>query len=555
MLQNLHVKNLALIQEIEVDFSEGLNILTGETGAGKSIILGSIGLALGGKYSQDMLRTGADYGLVELCFSVEDQRIQKKLEAMDIYPDEGQIILTRKLTGGRSISRINGETVSMSVLKEVAGSLIDIYGQHEHQTLLNRKNHLTLLDLFGGEELLELKQEVAAKYKEYRAKVKKLEETSMDEKERKKEISLLEFEIQEIEEAELTAGEDELLEETYRRMSDGRKMTEMISEAYGYTSEGEGSNASDLLSRAIRALQEISTYDEIGAGLYEQLVEVDSLLNDFNRELADYQESFSFSQEEYAQTEDRLNEINRLKAKYGETISEIQDYYEEQCERLQMLQDYETYRNSLLEQTEKEKETLEESAERLSQKRKECAEVFEKKVEEGLRELNFLDVCFEVRLTRMEACTGNGWEQGEFWITLNPGEELRPLSKVASGGELSRVMLAIKSVMADKEETPTLIFDEIDTGISGITAAKVAKQMEIIGVSHQVICITHLPQIAAAADSHYLIEKSVENEKTRTQIRKLDEEGSVMELARILGGDQITETILSSAKEMKQKKK
>ena len=347
--------------------------------------------------------------------------------------------------------------------------------------------------------------------------MKKLEETSMDEKERKKEISLLEFEIQEIEEAELTAGEDELLEETYRRMSDGRKLTEMISEAYGYTSDGEGSNASDLLSRAIRALQEISTYDETGAGLYEQLVEVDSLLNDFNRELAEYQESFSFSQEEYAQTEERLNEINRLKAKYGETISEIQGYYEEQCERLQMLQDYETYRNSLLEQTEKAKATLEESADRLSQKRKECAEIFEKKVEDGLRELNFRDVCFEVRLTRMEACTGKGWEQGEFWITLNPGEELRPLSKVASGGELSRVMLAIKAVMADKEETPTLIFDEIDTGISGITAAKVAKQMEIIGVSHQVICITHLPQIAAAADSHYLIEKSVENEKTRTR--------------------------------------
>lgn len=552
MLQNLHVKNLALIQELEVDFRQGLNILTGETGAGKSIVLGSIGLALGGRYSADMLRNGADYGLVELTFELEDSKLIQKLKEIDIFPEEGQIVLSRKLMEGRSVSRINGETVSMSVLKDVASMLIDIHGQHEHQTLLHRKNHLAILDLFAGDELSKIKKQVKDTYRIYQELKQKLEDASMDEESRRKETALLEFEVKEIEEADLKSGEDEILEEQYRRMSDSRKLTECIGEAYQYTSAGDGVNASDALSRAIRALHEISDYDTKGSELYEQLVEVDSLLNDFNRELADYGKSFEFSDGEYQEVEQRLNEINRLKAKYGNSVAEILAYYEEQNERLSVIQDYEGYIAKLTSDLGNAEKELKKYSNQLSNHRKEKSLDLVEKIKHGLVELNFLDVEFDMEFTEKSSYSANGYDEAEFLISTNPGERMKALGQVASGGELSRIMLAIKAVMADKEDTPTLIFDEIDTGISGITAAKVAKQMNIIGKNRQVICITHLPQIAAMADTHYLIEKKVEESRTITRIERLDEEGSIHELARILGGDKITDSILSSAREMKE---
>lgn len=552
MLQNLHVKNLALIREIEVDFGPGLNILTGETGAGKSIILGSVGLALGGRYTADMLRDEANFGLVELTFTVNDERLVKRLEEIDIFPEEGQVVLSRKLMEGRSVSRINGETVSMGLLKDAASILIDIYGQHEHQTLLNRKNHLAILDLYAGDAILPLKEQVKSAYNTYSVCEKKLKEASLDEESRRKEVSFLEFEIHEIEQAELQDGEDELLEETYRRMSDSRKLTEGIAEAYQCTSDGEGINASDALSRAIRALQDVSDYDEKGSELYHQLVEVDSLLNDFNRELAEYGKSFEFSDEEFQQTEQRLNELNRLKAKYGNSVDEILEYYEAECEKLNVLQNYDNYIEELELQQKEAKEKLDLYSQKLGKFRRERALDLRDRIRQGLLDLNFLDVQFDIRFLEKKSYTANGLEEAEFYISTNPGEKMRPLNQVASGGELSRIMLAIKAVLADKEDTPTLIFDEIDTGISGITAAKVAKQMDIIGKMRQVICITHLPQIAAMADVHYLIEKSVDGSLTQTRIQKLEEQDSVRELARILGGDKITENILSSAQEMKE---
>lgn len=552
MLQNLHVKNLALIQEMEVDFRPGLNILTGETGAGKSIVLGSIGLALGGKYSADMLRNGADYGLVELTFELKDSRLIQKLKELDVFPEDGQIVLSRKLMEGRSVSRINGETVSMGVLKDVASMLIDIHGQHEHQTLLHRKNHLAILDTFAGEDLLPVKKQVKHRYHIFQELKQKLENASMDEESRRKEAALLEFEVKEIEEADLKIGEDEILEEQYRRMSDSRKLTECIGEAYQYTSAGDGINASDALSRAIRALQEISDYDEMGSALYEQLIEVDSLLNDFNRELADYGKCFEFSDGEYQEVEQRLNELNRLKAKYGNSVIDILSYYEAQSERLSVIQDYEGYIEKLTADLQMAEKELKMYSDQLSKLRKEKTITLVEKIKTGLLELNFLDVEFDMEFTEKRDYSANGYDEVEFLISTNPGERMKALGQVASGGELSRIMLAIKAVMADKEDTPTLIFDEIDAGISGITAAKVAKQMDIIGKNRQVICITHLPQIAAMADTHYLIEKSVEEARTVTRIERLDEEGSIRELARILGGDKITDSILGSAREMKE---
>ena len=551
MLENLHVKNLALIDEIEVNFRPGLNILTGETGAGKSILLGSVNLALGGRFHADMLRTGAKFGLVELTFTIDSPSLEEQLTAMDIFPEDGRIVLSRKLMPGRSVSKINGETVNMATLKDVASMLIDIHGQHEHQSLLHKKNHLAFLDLYAREQVETLKKETAKAFRTYHACRKKLDESGMDERERQKEISLAEFEVNEIEEAGLSEGEDEEVEALYRRMSAGKKVTERIAEAYHYTSEDESGNASELLSRAIHALSDVESVDEEGAGLYSQLIEIDSLLNDFNRELSEYAKSLEFSEEEFYETENRLNELNHLKTKYGNTVTEVLEYCEERKQRLKELEDYEQYMQELEENLKKSRQNYEKHALSLRKARKKAAASFVKEIKDGLSDMNFLDVRFEMRFAELEDYTADGMDEAEFYISTNPGEALRPMGNVASGGELSRIMLAIKTVLADQEDTPTLIFDEIDTGISGITAGKVAEKMHIIGESRQVLCITHLAQIAAQADAHYLIRKSAKTGGAQTEIFSLEEEASVQELARLLGGAKVTASILESAREMK----
>lgn len=552
MLQNLHVKNIALIDETEVDFGQGLNILTGETGAGKSILLGSVGLALGGKYSSDLLRNGAENGLVELTFSVDDGQIRQKLEEMDIISDDGMVTLTRKFTGSRSISRINGETVNTGKLKEAAELLIDIHGQHDNKTLLQRKNHLVLLDLFGRKEIAPIKSEMSKCYKEYRAICKKAEETSLNDEERRRELSLYEFEVHEIEEAALRENEDEELEETYRRMTESRKITDAVAQTYRYTCEDSSANAGDCLTRAIRAFREAAEFDEEGDRLCALLMDVDSLLNDFNRELSEYASKFEFSEEEFKETEERLNLINHLKAKYGSSVSDVLAYCESKRHRIEQLNDYDAYIKQIEEEKEKALKKVERVTKKLHDVRNRYKTVFADEICIHLKELNFLDTRFEIHLKDAGQFSANGKDEAEFYLALNPGEPVKPLENIASGGELSRIMLAIKTVLADAEDTPTLIFDEIDAGISGVTAAKVGEKLKLIGKSRQVICITHLSQIAAVADSHFLIEKSAENESVKTRIRLLNEEDSVKELARILGGDKITSSIMESAREMKE---
>ena len=551
MLQNLHVKNIALIDETEVDFGQGLNILTGETGAGKSILLGSVGLALGGKYSSDLLRNGAENGLVELTFSVDDGQIRQKLEEMDIIPDDGMVTLTRKFTGSRSISRINGETVNTGKLKEAAELLIDIHGQHDNKTLLQRKNHLVLLDLFGRKEIAPIKSEMSKCYKEYRAICKKAEETSLNDEERRRELSLYEFEVHEIEEAALRENEDEELEETYRRMTESRKITDAVAQTYRYTCEDSSANAGDCLTRAIRAFREAAEFDEEGDRLCALLMDVDSLLNDFNRELSEYASKFEFSEEEFKETEERLNLINHLKAKYGSSVSDVLAYCESKRHRIEQLNDYDAYIKQIEEEKEKALKKVERVTKKLHDVRNRYKTVFADEICIHLKELNFLDTRFEIHLKDAGQFSANGKDEAEFYLALNPGEPVKPLENIASGGELSRIMLAIKTVLADAEDTPTLIFDEIDAGISGVTAAKVGEKLKLIGKSRQVICITHLSQIAAVADSHFLIEKSAENESVKTRIRLLNEEDSVKELARMLGGAKITEAVLQNAAEMK----
>lgn len=550
MLQRLYVKNLALIDEIEVEFKNGLNILTGETGAGKSIILGSVNLALGARYSKDMLRKGAEYGFVELNFQIENEKQLLKLKALDIYPEEGMVVLSRRLMDGRSVSRINGETVTKALLKKVATILIDIHGQHEHQSLLYKKNHLAIVDAFAREQIHELKKEMEDAYRQHRVCKKELEEADMDEASRAKELAFLEFETKEIEDADLREGEDEELEQAYRFMTNSKKIADGTAEVYALTCDENGS-ASENFSRAIRTFGEIKGYDETLQALYEQLAEIDSLLNDFNRELSDYKDSCECSEEELYDTEKRLNEINHLKLKYGNQISDILAYCEEQKEKIRKLEDYETYLNTLREKCEKAGEKMKKTAAKLSNIRKKQAKTLEASIRESLKELNFADVKFEITFRELDTCNADGMDEVEFMISMNPGQPVRPLASVASGGELSRIMLAIKTVLADKDDTETLIFDEIDVGISGRTAQKVSEKMALIGKNHQVICITHLAQIAAMADHHYMIEKKVGNLDTTTNIHELTEEESIGELARILGGAKITDTVLENAKEMK----
>lgn len=551
MLHNLYVKNLALIDEMEVEFKEGLNILSGETGAGKSIILGSINLALGGRYSSDILRNEEEPGYVELTFFVEDETQIELLKELEVYPEEGVVTLSRKMIGKRSVSKINGETVQISQLKEVAGTLIDIHGQHEHQSLLYKKNHLSILDEFAKDIIKDVKLQVAGAYHNYKKYKEELKEANLDEKERNKEISFLEFEINEIQGVNLRDHEDELLEEQYRRMVNGKKITANLEEAYGYTANANN-NASDYLSRAIYCLQDAARYDEKAHELYAQLSEVDSLLNDFNRELSDYSSTFDFSEEEFYEVEKRLNEINRLKSKYGNSIEEILAYCEEKEEKLIKLQDYDSYLAELRKNFADAEREVSALSLQLSKLRQESAKELTRAIKDGLLDLNFLDVQFEMVFTHLDHYTALGTDEVEFMISMNPGEPVRPLGDVASGGELSRIMLAIKSVMAEKDRIETLIFDEIDVGISGRTAQKVSEKMAVIGRNHQVICITHLAQIAAMADSHFAIEKKVIDGKTKTSISLLSKEEEIAELARILGGAEITEKVMESAAEMKE---
>ena len=552
MLHNLYVKNLALIDEIEVEFTKGLNILTGETGAGKSIILGSVNLALGGKYSADIIRKGAEYGYVELTFFVENKTQEEVLKRKDIFPEDGVVVLSRKLMSKRSISKINGETVPIALLKEAASILIDIHGQHEHQSLLYKKNHLTILDAFAKENIKQVKEKLAKAYLIYKEQKEELEEALTDEKERNKEIGFLEFEIQEIRQAKLSRQEDETLEETYRRMTNGKKIVGNLEEAYEYTGGTNSETASEAISRALRCMQEAAGCDEQAQDMFQQLAEIDSLLNDFNRELSDYKMSFDFPEETFFEVETRLNEINRLKAKYGNSIEEILEYCDKKEERLLKLQDYDAYLAQLQKKVEETEAEVKHYSNQLSLLRKEESVKLAEAIRKGLRDLNFLDTQFEIVFRELGTYTVQGTDEVEFMISMNPGEPVKALGDVASGGELSRIMLAVKSVMAEKDQIETLIFDEIDVGISGRTAQKVSEKMSFIGRNHQVICITHLAQIAAMADAHYAIEKQVEDGVTKSKIFRLSKEQEIEELARILGGAKITDTVMQSAAEMKE---
>lgn len=552
MLSSLHVKNLALIQEAEVEFGPGLNILTGETGAGKSILIGSINLALGKKLSREMIREGADSALVELVFETENPKVEQALKEMEIESLHGQVLIVRKITGSRSISKINGETCTTAQVRRIASLLLDIHGQHEHQSLLYTDRQLEILDAYGKEEIDPLRARVREAFRQWKELRDSLKEYELDEDARMREISFLEFEIREIDDAQLRDGEDEILEQAYRKMSNARNIVQSLAAVRAMTGDGEGQSAGEQIGRAVRELSQIAGMDESLQQMQSSLLTIDDLLNDFNRELAGYMEEFTFSEEEFYETEKRLDEINRLKAKYGDSIPAIRRYQEEKQEKLEKMLHFEEQKEKLQKEEEKARQTLEECSQELSGIRCKYAGCLSKSIEEGLKDLNFLHVIFQIQFGRTAQYTENGFDTIEFRISTNPGEPVKALAKVVSGGELSRIMLAIKTILADRDETESLIFDEIDTGISGRTAQMVSEKMAQIGRRHQVLCITHLPQIAAMADQHFEIRKDVVDQDTVTRIHALDEESSVRELARMLGGAKITDSVLANAEEMKE---
>ncbi len=552
MLSSLHVKNLALIQEAEVEFGPGLNILTGETGAGKSILIGSINLALGKKLSREMIREGADSALVELVFETENPKVEQALKEMEIESLHGQVLIVRKITGSRSISKINGETCTTAQVRRIASLLLDIHGQHEHQSLLYTDRQLEILDAYGKEEIDPLRARVREAFRQWKELRDSLKEYELDEDARMREISFLEFEIREIDDAQLRDGEDETLEQAYRKMSNARNIVQALAAVRAMTGDGEGQSAGEQIGRAVRELSQIAGMDESLQQMQSSLLTIDDLLNDFNRELAGYMEEFTFSEEEFYETEKRLDEINRLKAKYGDSIPAIRRYQEEKQEKLEKMLHFEEQKEKLQKEEEKARQTLEECSQELSGIRCKYAGCLSKSIEEGLKDLNFLHVIFQIQFGRTAQYTENGFDTIEFRISTNPGEPVKALAKVVSGGELSRIMLAIKTILANRDETESLIFDEIDTGISGRTAQMVSEKMAQIGRRHQVLCITHLPQIAAMADQHFEIRKDVVDQDTVTRIHALDEESSVRELARMLGGAKITDSVLANAEEMKE---
>lgn len=549
MLSYLHVKNLALIDEAEVEFGSGLNILTGETGAGKSILMGSVNLALGQKVSREMIRNPQKPALVELVFQVENPRCLEALQERDIAAEDGQIIISRKLTGNRSISRLNGEICTAAQIREISSLLLDIHGQHEHQSLLYPEHQLEILDAYGKEHIGDKKEKVKEAYHKWLILKKEWETYQLDEESRKREISFLEFEIQEIEEANLVPGEDEELEKRYKKISNSRKILEGLGAVQNCV--GYDTGAGDLVGRAVQEIVRVENCDEQLSQIGEMLSDVESLLNDVNREVSSYVADMSFSEEEFYEVDQRLNVLNHLKSKYGATMEEVLAYQKEKQKDLERLYHYEELKKKLEKQTQEAEQYLQQQCEILSEDRKKYAKELADSIRDGLKDLNFLDVIFEISFEKTRNFTREGFDKITFQISTNPGEPVRPLAKVVSGGELSRIMLVIKTILADKDETDTLIFDEIDTGISGRTAQKVSEKMAVIGRNHQVLCITHLPQIAAMADQHFEIVKIVENGETTTRIRPLSREASVQELARILGGARITEQTILSAEEMK----
>lgn len=549
MLDRLMVKDLALIEKSVVEFGPGLNILTGETGAGKSILLGSIQLALGQKANKDMIRHGSEQALIELSFSLEEEKeaALKELEE-DLEIEEGSLIIRRKISEKKSENRVNDLSVTLAKLREISGELLDLHGQHEHHSLLKEGAHLAILDSFmtrrGGRILSEVKEA----YENYREKKKKVEAYSLPEEERKRELDFLQFELEELSSANLKPGEEEQLSKDYAVYENRDRLKSLLLRVQEELADRD-------FHGPVKNLEEAVTFDESLKNVLDTAYELEAVGEDCLRAVEHYLDHSEMDEEKFFLLGERLDTIRSLMMKYGGTEEKALEALSKKEERLRFLTDYEKEKALMEEALARSEEELREKAERLSLERQKTAKELEERIQQEMQELGFLDTRFTFRFEKKKEISEKGLDEVESYVSLNPGEPLRPLREVGSGGELSRIMLSIKTVLADTDAVPTLIFDEIDTGISGRTAEKVGEKLEKIAKNHQVILITHLPQIAAKADRHFLIEKNVQEGKTKTEIHALNEEASVKELARLLGGEELTEAALQNARSLKAKAK
>lgn len=543
MLLELHVRNLALIEKADLDFEKGLTVLSGETGAGKSILLEAVGLALGSKAPRDIVRTGAEYANIELVFGLEGADIRRAAELGFDTGEDGILIISRKISPSRSISRVNDETVTAGRLRELTSVLIDIHGQHEHQSLMYASRQLEIIDGLAGTETAGIKLKLREGLRRLN-EINDILENDRDSALRLREAELLRYEIEEISSAKLKPGEEEELEEEYRKLKNISRISSAVARSMEIL-ENEDTG------KALKSLTEASEWDSSLSGYREQLADIEAMSFEVLRGLESYARELEYDEESFSRLQERLDFIRRLKAKYSESIEGIYAELERKKDRLAFIENFDEEQERLTEEKDRlDKELLKYSM-ILREMRLRTVQSLKRDISAQLEELNFPGVRFDIELENLEKPSAEGMDRAMFMISTNPGEPLKPVRDVASGGELSRIMLAVKTVLADTDEVGTMIFDEVDAGISGRTAQKVAERLLLIGRNRQVICISHLPQIAAMADSHYLIEKNTDGIRTRTEIRRLEGEEINSELARLIGGSEITRAVIDTAGEMK----
>lgn len=554
MLREISIRQFAIIEQVQITFDEGFHVLTGETGAGKSILIDALGLIVGGRGSSEWIRHGAKKAEIEALFEITPNHpIRRKLEELGIEVEDDLLLIRRELLqSGKSVCRINGRMVTQGMLKQVGVHLIDIHGQHEHQSLMQAEQHIEWLDAFGGEELLKVRQHYEEQFTQFRALHQELERLVTDERELAQRVDLLQFQHEEITAASLVEGEDEELEQEHRKLAHAERIVQETAAAYEAI-QGE-QRGFDSLGEAVHRLQELTSYDESLKPIVEILQSAYYQVDEVLHQLGRYQEELVFEPARLAEVEQRLDLIHQLKRKYGDTVAAILAHGQEVEKELNQLMHQEERQEEIEAELAILRTQLEESATKLSQLRRQAATTLEERVEAELRDLNMETTRFQVSFSPVtegfDGFTATGKDKIEFLIAPNPGEPPRPLVRIASGGELSRIMLALKSLFSAVDQVETLVFDEIDTGVSGRAAQAIAEKMSFLAKRCQVLCVTHLPQVACMADVHFQIFKETDGQKTRTRVKHLTEEGATLELARMLGGVEVTETTREHAREM-----
>lgn len=559
MIQELHIHNFAIIQDLSLDFYEGMTVLTGETGAGKSIIIDAVGLLAGGRGSTEFVRHGAKKCVLEGHFvASKNEELHQALKKYEIDMEDDNLIIQRDIYAtGRTVCRVNGSMVTIAALKEIGGALIDIHGQNEHQELMHPESHIGLLDYYGSTQLKETKRVYTELYNKYRKVKKEHDNWQFNEQEIAQKLDILRFQVNEIEEANLEVNEEEQLQEEEQRLSNHQSILEALNTSYGVL-QGEEVNGLDLVGQAMSAMDEIAEIDDSFKQIAETISTAYFQLQEASSDVYGELDSLEYDEGRLNEIEERLNLIQQLKRKYGSSVEEILTFYQEASDELEKIENREGQLDVLSKQlTELEKELVE-VANQLSTIRREIAKNLETAIQEQLKELYMDKVVFSVNFKlessafQANRALESGMDRVEFYVSTNPGEPLKPLSKVVSGGELSRMMLALKTIFSKAQGITSIIFDEVDTGVSGRVAQAIADKIHSVAVHSQVLCITHLPQVAAMADQHLFIRKEIEEERTRTYVEPLEEEEKTSEIARMLAGAEVTKLTMDTAKELRE---